>query len=66
MKCFVCEIEVNKEDERFMFPIETPYMNLFIHLKCWRIIKDTYLNDANFHQKLLTFINSLPKVNKKH
>ena len=39
-KCFVCDNMILPEDSKIMFPLEKPYLNLYIHKSCFLSIKD--------------------------
>lgn len=42
--CPVCNEELLADQKKFMIPVEVPYLNIFVHRECWRIIKDDLLN----------------------
>lgn len=39
-KCFFCNNVINPEDTKRMVPLEKPYVNLFFHLDCFRLVPD--------------------------
>lgn len=54
MICIVCRKEVKQDEDRTMFPLERPYMNLWIHRYCWNQIKDS--QKEFFTQEVVEFL----------
>lgn len=37
-KCIVCKEDVLQTDNKFMIALESPYLNLYVHLPCYNEI----------------------------
>lgn len=45
--CLTCEEEIKKTDRKFQVAIDRPiYLNLLLHLKCYKKIDEKTLNNA--------------------
>ena len=45
--CLTCEKEIKKKDKKFIVAIDRPiYLNLLLHLKCYKKIDEKTLNNA--------------------
>lgn len=40
MICFKCQKDIKQEDDKFMYGLDRPYINLYFHKNCWNSIKD--------------------------
>ena len=59
MICFYCLDEIKPEEKKTMYPVEVPYMNLWVHKVCLSGKKDKEIKE-----KIVEFIEYLKK-NKK-
>jgi hypothetical protein len=39
-KCIVCKEDVLETDKKFMVALESPYVNLYVHLLCYKEIEN--------------------------
>ena len=40
MICFKCSKDIKQDDEKFMYGLDRPYINIYFHRSCWDKIKD--------------------------
>ena len=56
--CIYCKKKVYKEDKKYMVGLEKPYINLFLHMDCYKKIKDNLLEflENNLEDYINNFI----------
>jgi len=66
MKCAVCDEEFKEDDNKFMLPLERPYMNIFMHKGCYLSIKENLSDWVNKYLILIESQKKSEKTTQKH
>lgn len=66
MKCAVCDEEFKEDDNKFMLPLERPYMNIFMHRGCYLSIVGNISEWINEYLILIESQKKSEKTTQKH
>ena len=63
--CFSCGKKINIEDSKRMVPLEKPYINLFFHLDCYKLIPDMVIYLTENIKRVYNTKYNKKKIEKK-
>jgi hypothetical protein len=63
MLCPVCDKEISSEDSKFMYPLEVPYLNVYLHRRCY--LETDMDNYSKIRENLNKMLNIYDSYSRK-